>query len=148
MTESKVVVVTGAGAGIGRSIARHLAAEGYAICVADRDENTAKSVAAELTSEGRLRFTSRPDATVNSDSGVVLPGPWRSVRDAARAWSDSDERLREPVRRHGRRRGAPCIACVSTSTAGRSTPCSRRRAVDARRWFRRRAVGSRRSPGR
>lgn len=72
MTESKVVVVTGAGAGIGRSIARHLAAEGYAICVADRDENTAKSVAAELTSEGRQAIGVGAD--VSDEEAVQLIG--------------------------------------------------------------------------
>ena len=73
---------------------------GVTVAVACGDSQEQAESLLELTSEGRLRFTSRPDATVNSDSGIVLPGPWRSVRDAARAWGDSDERLREPVRRH------------------------------------------------
>ena len=52
MTQSKVVVVTGGGDGIGREIARHLAAEGWSVCAADIDETAAKSVAADLVSEG------------------------------------------------------------------------------------------------
>ncbi len=52
MTQSKVVVVTGGGDGIGREIARHLAHEGWAVCAADIDETAAKTVAADLAAEG------------------------------------------------------------------------------------------------
>ncbi|WP_269304209.1 SDR family NAD(P)-dependent oxidoreductase [Aeromicrobium sp. HA] len=52
MNQEKNVVITGAGAGIGRTIAEHLAREGWGVCVADIDAAAAEEVAAELTTEG------------------------------------------------------------------------------------------------
>jgi NAD(P)-dependent dehydrogenase (short-subunit alcohol dehydrogenase family) len=48
----KTAIVTGAGRGIGAAIARIFAAEGAAVVVAEKDPQTGRSVAAEITAGG------------------------------------------------------------------------------------------------
>lgn len=50
--QGKAAVVTGAGSGIGRAIARTLAAEGAGVCVADLDPAAARGVAGEIERAG------------------------------------------------------------------------------------------------
>jgi NAD(P)-dependent dehydrogenase (short-subunit alcohol dehydrogenase family) len=49
---NQVVLVTGAGSGIGRTTARSFAAEGAAVVIADIDGDAARTVAGDLTAEG------------------------------------------------------------------------------------------------
>jgi len=72
MSASKVVVVTGGGAGIGRTIAGHLASEGYAVCVADVDGTAAKAAADELVAAGHRAIGVGAD--VSSEDDVQLIG--------------------------------------------------------------------------
>ncbi|MFI5607805.1 SDR family NAD(P)-dependent oxidoreductase [Amycolatopsis sp. NPDC051903] len=51
--DGKIAIVTGAGQGIGRGIARKLAAEGAHVVVADLNETTAKETAAEFGGTAR-----------------------------------------------------------------------------------------------
>jgi rhamnulose-1-phosphate aldolase/alcohol dehydrogenase len=55
---TRIALVTGAGSGIGRAIARRLAAEGACVVVADRDSGGAAAVAAEIgTADVAVPFT-------------------------------------------------------------------------------------------
>ena len=51
--ENKVAMVTGAGSGIGKAIARRMAEEGATVVVADVNEKAAREVAAAIEREGR-----------------------------------------------------------------------------------------------
>src|SRR3712207_3921589 len=55
--EGKRAIVTGAGAGIGRSIVLRFAEEGARVAVADVDEEAAKRVASEIDGEALARRT-------------------------------------------------------------------------------------------
>ncbi len=61
---------------------------GVYVAVACGDSKMDSEALLELTGTGRLRFSCRPDASISSDTGLVLPGPWRRVRDTARPWTD------------------------------------------------------------
>ncbi len=52
MESSKVVIITGAGGGIGEGIARVFARDGYTVVVAEIDETSGQAVADSLKSEG------------------------------------------------------------------------------------------------
>ena len=66
--EGKVAVVTGAGSGIGRAIARGFAAEGCAVAIAEIDGTKAEDVAAELKSIGAQSIALTTD--VSQTAGV------------------------------------------------------------------------------
>jgi meso-butanediol dehydrogenase/(S,S)-butanediol dehydrogenase/diacetyl reductase len=61
-------VVTGAGRGIGRAIARRLARDGFALVVADIDMEVGEGVAAEIAAEGGSSTAVRVDV---ADAGSV-----------------------------------------------------------------------------
>ena len=65
--KEKVAVVTGAGSGIGRSIARRLAHEGAAVVVADVDGDAGPSAVREIHSEGGRAASVEVDVTSESD---------------------------------------------------------------------------------
>ena len=69
--EGKVVVITGGGAGIGRTYAHRFAAEGAAIVVADLDELAAKRVVDEVSEIGRGGLAHVMDVT-DADAAAAM----------------------------------------------------------------------------
>lgn len=59
----KVALVTGGGKGIGRAIALRLASDGADIAIADMDEESANSVAADVRAMGRKSAVTRTDVS-------------------------------------------------------------------------------------
>ena len=78
--EGKRAVVTGAGAGIGRSIALRLASEGARVALADVDEAAAEKVASEIDGETLVR---RTDVTRAGEVEAL-------VASAVEAWGGLD----------------------------------------------------------
>jgi NAD(P)-dependent dehydrogenase (short-subunit alcohol dehydrogenase family) len=76
--EGRVVVVTGGGAGIGRTYAHRFAAEGAAVVIADLDESAARRVVDELAADGAPGLAHAMDVT----------DPDGAVRMAERAASE------------------------------------------------------------
>lgn len=61
--DGKIVLVTGAGQGIGRAIALRLAKDGARIAIVDRNDDRMKAVAGEVTQLGRKATTFKADVT-------------------------------------------------------------------------------------
>jgi len=79
---TRVAYVTGAGSGIGRAIARRLAAEGACVVVADRDAEAARQVAEELGSAD-VAIASVVDVT--DEAGIMA-----SLREGVLAFGGVD----------------------------------------------------------
>lgn len=72
---------------------------GVSIAVAAAsDQASAERMLAE-TSASQLRFELRPIMPQGAQTGIVLEGPWRSVRDSASAWQQEPGGIRVAPRR-------------------------------------------------
>jgi 3-oxoacyl-[acyl-carrier protein] reductase len=82
----RAVLVTGAGRGLGAAVARHLAAEGYAVVLGDVDVIAAERLAEELPSASavRLDVRSADDWARAVDELGRRGAPWALVSCAAR----------------------------------------------------------------
>ena len=70
----RVAIVTGGGRGIGRAMARRLAAEGAAVVVAARSESEIRDVAAEIQSAGGQTAALQADLAREADCQKVVDG--------------------------------------------------------------------------
>jgi 3-oxoacyl-[acyl-carrier protein] reductase len=69
--EGKVVVITGGGAGIGRTYAHRFAAEGAKVVIADLDEVAARRVVDEIAEDGAHGLAHRMDVT-DADGAAAM----------------------------------------------------------------------------
>src|SRR5262245_53426123 len=69
--QGKVVLVTGAGRGMGRAIAQRLTEEGARVAVTDIDEKTAQTTAAELDGAAGFRLDITDAAEVAATVGEI-----------------------------------------------------------------------------
>ena len=69
---SRVAVVTGGASGIGRGVARRLAADGHHVAVLDRDGAGAEAVAAELAVEGAKAVAAEVDVADRTAVGAAF----------------------------------------------------------------------------
>jgi NAD(P)-dependent dehydrogenase (short-subunit alcohol dehydrogenase family) len=70
--ETKVALVTGAGAGIGRSVALRLAHEGAVVAITDVDEETGSSVVREIRSVGKQAACVVADVACEADVSRMI----------------------------------------------------------------------------
>ena len=70
--DGQVAIVTGAGRGIGRAIARRLAQEGASVAVSDLDLENAAGVADEITAAGGKAISFRTDVSRKADADRVV----------------------------------------------------------------------------
>jgi NAD(P)-dependent dehydrogenase (short-subunit alcohol dehydrogenase family) len=72
-------LVTGAGSGIGASVAQRLAADGLAVAVTDLDGDAAERVAASIRDAGGLASAWRLDVTSEDETRRVVDDAWRRL---------------------------------------------------------------------
>ena len=75
----KVALVTGSGQGIGKAIALRLAEDGFAVAVADYNEDTAKTVADEITRAGGRAVSVKVDVSCREQVFAAVESARKSL---------------------------------------------------------------------
>ncbi|MGF1616512.1 MAG: SDR family NAD(P)-dependent oxidoreductase [Acidimicrobiia bacterium] len=70
--ENKVAAITGAGRGLGRTVARRFAQEGAKVVVADLDADAARGVAEEIVHDGGEALAHPMDVTMSADAQSMV----------------------------------------------------------------------------
>ncbi len=70
----RVVVITGAGQGIGRTVARQFAAKGAIVVIADRDAGNGQRVAGEIAAAGGRALALAADVTSADELAAMVAG--------------------------------------------------------------------------
>src|ERR1700757_4130366 len=74
LLKDKVGLITGAGGGIGRGVARQFAREGAAVVIAEIDTKTGSAVAAECTELGAQSLFQHTDVTDKTSLESAIEG--------------------------------------------------------------------------
>lgn len=72
MSNGKTAIVTGAGSGVGRCVARRLAEAGYRVALVGRTESSLRQTGAALGSEGTAWITIPADITRDADRARIV----------------------------------------------------------------------------
>ena len=70
--DGKVVLVTGAGKGIGRAIAKRFAEQGCKLIINDIDEASVTEVVADITAEGGTAMPAIADVSDSTQVGAMI----------------------------------------------------------------------------
>lgn len=92
----RVAVITGGAQGIGRAIAEHLVGAGYAVMIADSDDEAGQETAEELKSRGTLRYL-RTDVGVEVDVRHLMEQTLRDFGRIDALVNNAGIEVRKPV---------------------------------------------------
>ena len=101
--DGRVVIVTGAGSGIGRASALGFAADGASVVVNDIDEATAEATVDEIGSAGGVAHAHPADVGDSAAVDELVDGAVAALRSARRAAQQRGVRAPGPGRQHERR---------------------------------------------
>ncbi|MGW8957730.1 SDR family oxidoreductase [Paenibacillus sp. NPDC055715] len=82
--DGKVALVTGGGQGIGRAIALRLSQDGFAVAVVDLNEETAQSVAGEITKAGGRSLALKVDVSNRDQVFAATASKGEATGDATK----------------------------------------------------------------